>query len=145
MIFQELDHSMSIDFLGLIERNKWKIFWIFGNVFKWAFNSIQIMSSNWCILSGSTKSIMKLFLSCNKRFIGFFIKSHVSENGSCNEWSNLFHLNDPKITEGSIVICVVGLVNTTEGTSERPKYILKARTSVASVNKSGLLFMQSNL
>ena len=145
MIFQKFDHSMSINFLGLIERHKRKIFWIFGNIFEWAFNSIQIMCSNWCILSGSTKSIMKLFLCCDKSFVCLFIKSHVSQNGSCDEWSNLFHLNYPKNTEGSIVICVVGLVNTTEGTSERPKYILKARTSVASVSKSGLLFMQSNL
>lgn len=145
MIFQKFDHSMSIYFFSLIERNKWKIFWIFGNISEWAFNSIQIMCSNWCILSGSTKSIMKLFLSCNESFVSLLIESYVSKNGSCNEWSNLLHLNHQNITEASIVICVVGLVNTTEGTSEVPKYILKARTSVASVSKSGLLFMQSNL
>lgn len=145
MIFQKFNHSMSVNFLGLIERNKWKIFWVFSYIFEWAFNSIQIMCSNWCILSGSTESIMKLFLSCYKSFVSLLIKSYISQNSSCNEWSNLFYLHHPKITEGSIVICVVGLVNTTEGTSERPKYILKARTSVASVSKSGLLFMQSNL
>ena len=87
---------------------------------------------------------MKFFLCSNEGLIGLLIKSDISQDGSCDKWSDLFNLNSECITEGSTVIDVVGLVNTTSGIYYFPRQILNARTRLASDSKSGRLFMQSN-
>jgi hypothetical protein len=121
MVLKQLHHSQTIDLLLLIKRNKLKVFWIFSNVSKGTLNCIQIVSTNRCVLSSSTKSIVKLLLSSDKSFIGFLIESNVSKDSSSNKWPDLVHLNIFCNTEGSMTSEVVGALKVTEGVLMCPR------------------------
>ena len=99
----------------MVKGNELELFGVFCNIFEWALDCIQIMCSNGSVLSCPAKGIMKFFLCGNEGFIGLLIKSDISQDGSCDKWSDLFNLNSECLTEGSTVIDVVGLVSTTSG------------------------------
>ena len=115
MIFKRFHHTVSIYCFLLVEWNELEVFRVLRNIFERTFNRIKIMSSNRCILSGATKSIMKFLLSCNKSLVGFLVKVNISEDCSCNKWPNLFDLHKLFFTDGSTTIVVVGLDSVTFG------------------------------
>jgi len=73
------------------------------------------MSTHGCVFSSSTESLMQFLLSINKSFICFFSKIDISEDCTCDEWSDTAYLDINICTDGSTVIDVVGYVNTTFG------------------------------
>ena len=91
VVLEQFHHSLTVYFYLLVERNKREIFRILGNVAKRTSNCIQIMSSNRGILSGSTESIVELFLSSDECLVCLLVKSNVTEDGSCNKWANLLN------------------------------------------------------
>ena len=84
-------------------------------------------------------------MSSYKGFICFIVKGNISQDGAGNERSDLFDLDINTFTDGSMTMVVVGCDNVTVGAWIFYRYILNALVRVASVRRSGLLFMQSNL
>lgn len=136
---------MTIYFCFLVQRNKREILGILGDVAEGTRDGIKIMSTNGSIFSCSAKSVMQFLLSSNECFVCLIIEGDVTQDSSSDEWTDLFDLYVSKITDGSMVMEVVGAVSTTYGNSVFPRYSLKALTRLASDSKSGRLFMQSNL
>ena len=91
VVLEQFNHSQTVYFCLLVERDKREILGILSNVAERTSNCIQIMSSNRGILSGSTESIVELFLSSDECLVCLLVKSNVTEDGSCNKWANLLN------------------------------------------------------
>lgn len=66
------------------------------------------MSANRRVFSRPTKSIMQFLLYRDESIVFFLIKLNPSQDSASNKRSDLLNLNRQNITEGSIVIEVVG-------------------------------------
>ena len=64
---------------------------------------------------------MQFLLCSDKGFVFLIIKGNISKYGCSDERPDLLNLNRESITEGSTVIDVVGLVNTTSGIYYLPR------------------------
>lgn len=90
MVLKGFHHSQAIHLILLVEGDKFELFRVSGNIFEWAFDLIVVVSTDGGIFPGPAESSMKLFLSVNKRFVGLFSEFDIPQNGSNDEWPNLF-------------------------------------------------------
>lgn len=145
MVLEQLHHPQAVDFHFGIQRDKLKLFGVLCHVLEGTLDGVQVVSADRRVFAGSAESVMQLLLGSNEGLVCFLVEVDVSEDSCSHEGSNLFDLDSWSGTDGSMVMEVVGAARTTSGVLISSRYILKARTRVASVSRSGLLFMQSNL
>ena len=121
VVLKKFHHAQAVDLCLLIQRNELEVFRILGHVLKRSLDSIEVVGSNRGVLSCSAEGIVQLLLSSNKGLVGLIIEGDVSEDSSSDKGPDLLYLSNTKGTDESIVIEVVGCVNTTLGTSAFPR------------------------
>lgn len=117
MLLEQLHHPQPAHLLFVVEGHKLELSRVLGDIFEGSLDGIEIMCANGGIFPGSAEGVMQLLLGSDEGLVCLVGEGNVSQNSRSNERTDLFHLSQGNLTEGSTVIDVDGAVNLIEGAS----------------------------